>query len=93
VDNFSSLVIEETLIKKLPTLFGQDAVLGMSDTDISSLAAETDDTTTRRNQDEERLAVLQTGLQDLKSLFRYRSTAPDECTSWSEEDPKERELT
>jgi hypothetical protein len=85
--------MEETLIKKLPTVFGQDAVLDMSDTDISSLAAETDDTTTRPNQDEERLAVLRTGLQDLKSLFRYRSIAPEEYTSWSEEDQKERELT
>lgn len=44
----------------------------MSDAEVSMLASETEDTTSKRERCMNRLAVLEAGMHDLKSLDRHK---------------------
>jgi len=73
VNDVSTLAIEECLISKLPRLFRPEMIHELSDAEVSKLASETEDTKSQRERCIERLAVLEAGMHDLKSLDRYRS--------------------
>ena len=72
VDDFSMLAIEQCLVRKLPRLFIPEMIHEMSEEEVSQLASETEDTTIQRNKCMERLAVLQAGIHDLRSLDKHR---------------------
>ncbi|KAM0724041.1 hypothetical protein Q7P37_000221 [Cladosporium fusiforme] len=59
IDDFSTLAVEQCLVRRLPYLFRPEMIHEMSDEDVSQLASETEDTTNQRDKCLERLAVLQ----------------------------------
>ncbi len=72
VDDFSVLAVEQCLVGRLPSLFTPEMVQKLSEEDVSGLASETEHTTAQRSQCLEKLAVLEEGLRDLKSLDKHR---------------------
>ncbi|KAK3045610.1 hypothetical protein LTR09_012818 [Extremus antarcticus] len=77
VDDFSVLAVEQCLVGRLPSLFTPEMVQKLSEEDVSGLASETEHTTAQRSQCLEKLAVLEEGLRDLKSLDKHRLILQD----------------
>ncbi|KAI8931074.1 hypothetical protein NX059_012085 [Plenodomus lindquistii] len=71
IDDFSVLAIEACLVAKLPTLFSPTDVLEMSEAVVAALASEDEETSARRTQCNEKLTVLENGLQALQSVRGY----------------------
>jgi hypothetical protein len=72
VDDFSTLAVEQCLVGRLPFLLRPEMIHEMSEEEIFQLASETEDTTIQREKCMERLAVLQAGLHELRSLDKHR---------------------
>jgi hypothetical protein len=72
VDDFSTLAVEQCLVGRLPFLLRPEMINEMSEEEIFQLASETEDTTNQREKYMERLAVLQAGLHELRSLDKHR---------------------
>ncbi|KAI1755847.1 P-loop containing nucleoside triphosphate hydrolase protein [Xylaria castorea] len=65
IDDVSVLAIERCLIQKLPGLLAADIICHLTDDMVHSIASESEDSTTRRVRETERLAVLREGLIEL----------------------------
>ncbi|TPX18648.1 uncharacterized protein E0L32_002505 [Thyridium curvatum] len=74
IDDIGVLAIEACLLRKLPSLFDAATVYDLTDDDVRSLAAESEETTRTRAQYQEKLNVLEEGLHDLKRLNQHHST-------------------
>lgn len=72
VDDFSTLAVEQCLVGRLPFLLRPEMIHEMPEEEIFQLASETEDTTNQREKCMERLAVLQAGLHELRSLDKHR---------------------
>ncbi|KAK4552409.1 hypothetical protein LTR86_010423 [Recurvomyces mirabilis] len=72
IDDFSVLGIEQCLIQKMSSLFTPEVLQAMTTKDIAAIVAESPETGAERRQCNERLAVLEAGLQNLKVLDRHR---------------------
>ena len=66
------LGIEQCLIQKMSSLFTPQVVQAMTTREMSTIAAESPETDVERQQCKDRLAVLETGLRDLKILDKHR---------------------
>ena len=75
VDDFSTLAVEQCLVRRPPRLFRPEMIHEMSEEEAFQLASETEDTTSQRDKCLERLAVLQAGLYDLRNLDKHRSSS------------------
>lgn len=73
IDDVSTLAIEDCLISKLSTLFRSKNVMNMSSDDITRLAEETPESSTERSRLKGKRETLETGLQNLKSLYKRRN--------------------
>ncbi|KAF5536716.1 Mx2 (GTPase) [Fusarium phyllophilum] len=71
IDDVSALAIEDCLISKLPSLFTSFSVAEMSDETLHLFAGENEESATERKLLELKQAILEKGLQDLKSLYKY----------------------
>ncbi|KAF5701089.1 Mx2 (GTPase) [Fusarium mundagurra] len=71
IDDVSALAIEDCLISKLPSLFTSSSVAEMSDETLHLLAGENEESATERERLERKQAILEKGLQDLKSLYKH----------------------
>ncbi|PNP79009.1 hypothetical protein FNYG_07671 [Fusarium nygamai] len=75
IDDVSVLAIEDCLISKLPSLFTASSVAEMSDETLHLLAGENEESATERKRLELKQAILEKGLQDLKSLYKHNTVA------------------
>ena len=89
IDDVSVLAIEDCLIGKLSTLFRSGNVLQMTEPDLSRLAGETPESSLERKRLKEKLRILETGLQGLKTLHKRRNVGnPFEQDHVPREDPE-----
>ncbi|PHH87786.1 hypothetical protein CDD83_8402 [Cordyceps sp. RAO-2017] len=72
IDAISTLAIECSLLQKLPSVFDPEKIYDMSCEKISRLAVESETTALERKYHSEKLAVLETALDELKRLDSYR---------------------
>ncbi len=79
IDDISDLAIEQSLIRKLPSLFPPDKAQGLEDSDIQSLAEESEEAVSDRARLRRKLEVLETGLRDLKRLDKHHALSQGEC--------------
>jgi len=70
IDDFCTYVIEESLVKKLPTLFTAVFFSELDAEERSRLAAEMPGTVNERKRCVQKLAVLERGMADLRKLSR-----------------------
>ena len=68
IDDFSVLAVEACLVQELPTLFCPADVIDIDDTTVAILASESEDSSTERMAYNEKLKVLESGLQALQSI-------------------------
>jgi hypothetical protein len=73
IDDFSVLAQERCLMQELPNVFPPKVVVGLEDATIAEIAAETDESKQDRLNTEEKLKVLQTGLETIKKLQRLQA--------------------
>lgn len=71
VDDLSMLAIEYHLLRKLPTVLDPEIVHNLTDAQIADLAAESEEVSTERLRCSEKLAVLRSGLEDLRRLDKH----------------------
>lgn len=76
VDNFAVLAIERCVIEKIPTTFTPGIAMNLDDKAVNDIAAETEESTTARDQNMTKLENLETGLQTLNRLAHHRATGP-----------------
>jgi hypothetical protein len=62
------LAIEKCLVQKLPSLFTQDMVHGMTDEEVSEIAAESLETTAMRDSCTVKRRVFESAIDDFKRL-------------------------
>jgi hypothetical protein len=72
VDVFSVLSIEKCLLEKLPKIFYPEVVIGLSDSVLESIAAETEDSKAERVSSTKKLEVLEATLKLLNRLDRHK---------------------
>jgi hypothetical protein len=72
VDNFSVLSIEKCLLQKLPEMFTPETVIGLDDTQVEGIAAESEESRAERSRATEKLKVLERTLKVLNSLDRHK---------------------
>lgn len=72
VDAFSTLIIEDQLLQKLPSLLTPESVVSLDDDTVRTIAAEPHEMTSERSQTEVKLKSLQKALSLLQTLERSK---------------------
>jgi hypothetical protein len=70
VDDISILAVERCLLKRVPELLSPKTIVSLDDTQISSIAAETEDSRSERTQTTRKLEVLTNAHLTLRKLYR-----------------------
>ena len=70
VDDISILAVERFLLKKVPELLFPKTIVSLDDAQISSMAAETEDSRNDRTQTNRKLKVLTNAHLTLRNLYR-----------------------
>ena len=76
VDDISVLAIEQSFIRRLPSLFSAEEVTEMAPEEISRLAAESQETAHERAMWKEKHEVLKSGLRELRRFGQQRPVEP-----------------
>ncbi len=71
VDDFSNLAVEKCFLEPLSTIFSSRVVDMLQDSVVEEIAAEDESSRLERQRYEEKVAVLQTSLQQLHRLDRH----------------------
>jgi hypothetical protein len=72
VDVFSVLSIEKCLLEKLPGIFCPEVVIGLDDSLLQSIAAETEESKAERASSTKKLQILEATLKALHRLDRHK---------------------
>ncbi|KAH8700709.1 vacuolar sorting protein [Talaromyces proteolyticus] len=81
IDNVASLAVENCLLKDLPELFSPSIVSDLSLEQLQELCQETDAVRDARQEEEEKLRVLEAGLWECKKHARYNALASQQPVS------------
>ena len=68
IDDVSVLAIENCVMKQLPTILSPNAIFDLSETTVTKLAGESDESTAKRGNLQNKLNTLQKGLHKLAEL-------------------------
>jgi hypothetical protein len=71
VDNFGILAAEECLLSKLPNIFTPAILIGLDNTTIEDIAAETEESKVERASSVKKLQILEKALDVLHRLNRH----------------------
>jgi hypothetical protein len=72
VDDFGVHTVEECLLEGLPSIFSPELVLGLDETMVENIAAETEESKTERASSTKKLQILEATLKILHRLDRHR---------------------
>jgi hypothetical protein len=75
----STVLIEECVLQRLPSLFSTDSVLDMNDSLITSVAAESPGSTIQRKRLTEKMKTLEKGLVAMRNFEKLKLKPTSVC--------------